>query len=289
MLCAQATRVTTAFANPHPRGAQVFTDLEKQVGVLTCPGEYLLAAGWSASQPSRLLFDLLVRKLGENIASRWQDEYPQHLVGEGVDGRRVLTYPLTTNRNFFNNSDAGRQDPAACMVPRSSHIIWFSRAGYAYFWLGRGCYKKITMKKDEQGVEQPVEVTCHMPVMLSCSRLACFLKNGKLENAVEDSYWDRDDEGGHACQIVRHLCFNPGCCNPLHVVWGTYWQNREDQGGYRVAHRREGKPNTPLFKWDRQLYAELELRRLQTDRGPPLNTLKEAAPRKRGRKGPKTE
>ena len=283
VLCAQGSRIITNFARTaRPRGNEVFTDLEQKVGLLNNPAGYLLEAGWSESQPSRLVFDLLVSVLGRNIASRWQNHYQEHLLGGEVDGRKVLTHPLTTPRKFFKEADTDRVDPAACMVPKGSDIIWISSAGYASIFLGR--HRRQEPVLDENSEYADVEKS--WPILLSCSRLACFLKNGNLEGApcIEDEEGDE-----HACQIVRHLCFNPACCNPLHVVWGTYQQNRKDQEGYSAEDKRENKADPPVFKWNRERYAELEKLRLLTDRGPDKEKLLPADVKKRGRKNKRVQ
>lgn len=67
--------------------------------------------------------------------------------------------------------------------------------------------------------------------------------NGKHWRTHRLSYllWYHALEDRHLMQgkVVRHICDNPICCNPVHLVLGTHADNMRDMVGHgRQAHAR---------------------------------------------------
>jgi hypothetical protein len=47
--------------------------------------------------------------------------------------------------------------------------------------------------------------------------------------------------------VVRHTCDNPRCCNPRHLILGTYRQNRQDmEQRHRGTHGPYHRPNAKV-------------------------------------------
>lgn len=65
-------------------------------------------------------------------------------------------------------------------------------------------------------------------------------KRGRFSYGYGQVYWDKRRQNASRVayeivgksprdpQVVRHLCHNPGCCNPLHLAGGTHADNDAD-------------------------------------------------------------
>lgn len=66
----------------------------------------------------------------------------------------------------------------------------------------------------------------------SAARIVCLLHNG-LDPA--------------ATPVTRHTCDNPACCNPAHIIPGTYKQNAQD-AIERGRRAKQYRPHTRVKK-----------------------------------------
>lgn len=55
----------------------------------------------------------------------------------------------------------------------------------------------------------------------------------QIAHYVKTGRWERQAEG----RVVRHLCHNPPCCNPDHLVGGSHQDNSDDQVARRLGIR----------------------------------------------------
>lgn len=109
---------------------------------------------------------------------------------------------------------------------------------------------------------------------------ACWLWRGGVSRSGYGGFWLRGrTEGAHCVafalgggvlpsgKVVRHDCDTPLCCNPAHLLLGTYRQNTADMWRRGRAQRGERSPSAKLT--DAQV-AEL---RAQRASGVPLKAL----------------
>lgn len=79
-------------------------------------------------------------------------------------------------------------------------------------------------------------------------------------------YYDADPEE----MLVRHLCHNPNCCNPIHLTLGTHWDNSQDMVNANRSQKGEKHWTRRMperFEQLKQRASQMGAERAQTHNG----------------------